>query len=38
MGKVILCARDFPKRSPSELSRFKDLTLDKWIEESKKSI
>ena len=36
LGKVIMCARDLPKMSRNDQSRFRELTLDKWIEEANK--
>ena len=36
LGKVILCARDLPKMPRGEQTQFKELTLDKWVEEAKK--
>ena len=36
LGKVITCARDLPKQFRGVQSRFKELTLDKWVDEAKK--
>lgn len=36
LSKIILTARDFPKLSKGEFSRYENLTLDRWIEEGKK--
>ena len=36
LGKVIMCARDLPKQSRGAQSRFKEITLDKWLDEVKK--
>ena len=36
LGRVIICARDFPKLSRADKDRFKELTLDQWVNEVNK--
>ena len=36
LGKVIMCARDLTKPKRSNRDPFKDLTLNRWVEEAAK--
>ena len=34
LGRAVLCARDLPKLDRDQMSKYRDLTLDKWTAES----